>query len=162
MIEGRVMDSPRTGNYSLKTPDSPRTEKRELRSPRLSSIRRVLFPPTARLEDMTVATAPAVWTETLLKKFEKFIRRLPDDKDIAAKTARLIKKTSGLTPGLSTMMADKIRELPHDLRGRIFLRTCDILVEGGVGSEVRSFLEAINKAAAALDPQFEAEGQKAM
>jgi len=156
------MDSPRTGYHGPKTPESPRAEKRELQSPRLPSIIRVLFPPTTRLEDMNVTVVQAVWTETLLKQVEEFIRRLPDDKDIATKTARLIRKTGGLTPCLSTMLADKVRELPHDLRSRIFLRTCDLLAEGNAGREVGSLLQAINKAAADLDPQFDAGAQKAM
>ncbi len=148
--------------HSPKTPESPRTRKEPL-SPRLSSIRKNLFPSpkASRLEDMKVAPAEAVWTEKLQRKLGKFIIALPEDKDVAAKAGGLIEETSGLTPGLSDRAAIKVKELPDDVRIRIFLRTCDLLAQDSTEGEVRTLLEAINKAAD-LDPNFDAEGLKAM
>ena len=149
--------------YSPKTPESPRTRKEPL-SPRLSSIRKNLFPSpkTTRLEEMSVATAEAVWTEKLQMKVGEFIIALPEDNDVAAKASGLIKKTSGLTPGLSDRAAIKVKELSDDVRSMIFLRTCDLLAQDSTEGEVRTLLEAIKKAACELDPDFDAEGLRGM
>jgi hypothetical protein len=155
------MDTAHIG-YIPRTPASPRTEKKEPLSPRLSSIRRNLFPsPKKPLQDMNVAPAEAAWTERLQSKLGKFIIALPEAKDVAAKAGRLIKKTSGLTSGLSARAAIKVKEQPDDVRIRIYLRTCDLLAQDSTEGEVRTLLEAIKKAAD-LDPNFDADGLKAM
>jgi hypothetical protein len=158
MIEGRAMDQARIG-YN---PTKPRNKGSEPLSSRFSEIRKTLFPPTARLQDMTVAPVEPVWTKALTDKLGKFIIKLPDERDIAAKATRLIKRTSGLTPGLASMAGGKVRDLPIEFRSRIFLRTCDILAQDNMKGKLRSLLEAINKAASDLDPDFDATGLKAM
>jgi hypothetical protein len=145
--------------YSPKAPESPRTEPR---SPRLSSIRRNLFPQKTRLQDVKAAPVEAVWTEKRLQKVGDFLSTLPEAKDANATARRLIKKTSGLTPGLSDIAVSKLKELPVDMRSRIFRSVCDLLARSESEGEVRSLLEAIKAAAAQIDPSFDTIGQEAM
>jgi hypothetical protein len=142
------------------TPESPRIKKEAPQSPRLSSIRRALFPPATQLQNVKTAPVAAVWTQKLLQKVGEFVSTLTEARDVMATARSLIRKTIGLD--LTEMVVGKVKELPDDERARIFRRVCDLLARNESEAKVRSLLEAVKAVAAEIHPSFDTVGQEAM
>src|SRR5262245_11567677 len=150
-------------SYSPKSAESPQSERKEPRSPR-PSIRRNLFPQKTRLQDVKVAPSQRVWTEKLQRKVGEFVKLLSEAKaanDVTAAASTLIEKSGGLTPGLSDMVAAKLKELPDQLQIRILHRIRDLLAVHESRDEIRSLLKEIERAAD-LGASFDTDGQTAM